>query len=231
MAHNPPSSPWSPPRYDAAPTAVVLRQEVPEQRSRLSGGPGSVITSWAERAMRAVRRVRGVIIERRAPAASAAAGGPSPRSSRCPICSSRAPVSSRRRPTWATEAADQCGGSPTGSPGATVTLRRHVLPHGRWHDDRGGPNPTAGTTWSTGRSRSGSSDPSCHLAERIRMMSAWVGARIVGHHRRLVREAEDHRAAVGEAGDLAVRRSRGQSRWMGAWHRTPRTPDQRRTMA
>ena len=54
------------------------------------------------------------------------------------------------------------------------------------------------------------SHPSCHLAERIRMMSAWLGTRIVGHRRRLLRAAEDDRAAVGEAGDLAVRRCRGQ---------------------
>ncbi len=42
------------------------------------------------------------------------------------------------------------------------------------------------------------------------MMSAGLGTRIVGHHRRLLREAEDYRAAMGEAGDLAVRRWRGQ---------------------
>jgi len=42
------------------------------------------------------------------------------------------------------------------------------------------------------------------------MMSAWLGTRIVGHRRRLLRAAEDDRAAVGEAGDLAVRRCRGQ---------------------
>ena len=52
------------------------------------------------------------------------------------------------------------------------------------------------------------------------MMSAWLGTRIVGHHRRLLREAEDDRAAVGVAGDLAVRRCRGQQRWMGTWLRT-----------
>jgi hypothetical protein len=179
------------PHQDTMPhtTALVLRQEVPEQRSRLSGGRDQVITSWAERAMRAVRSAyAGSSLKSARCSFSRRWRAQSPRSSRCAICSSRAPASSRRRPTWATEAADQalrsvgtsqspsaemyssmacetaphygavhqCGGSPTGSPGATVTLRRHVLPHGRWHDDRGGTNPTAGTTWSTGRSRSGS---------------------------------------------------------------------------